>query len=300
MRMLLTIFCLIFCLSNTAHALDDNQTCRDLKDETSCKGVPGCTWVTYQPATDTQSALYRCQGITAQIKYECHHPSPTNDQNNTIYQQDYRYPYPNDYDLGKLEFSETFQIAFPNENYLKKTETGDEGSYTPINFTCSKPGYKLAGWAEGTYELLFRTQDYTISDTQYSQYTEIIAKDAIKWIWPPIVSNLSFSLSPVWVPAIITCNPGEYVDGKTAQCTKCPAGFYCPGVTNAPFDNTDMGKEQCPDGSTSDKNSTAKTDCYLSTELTQFCIDTEESTTLPTCFMIQAYTSAPYYNTDQQ
>ena len=173
-----------------------------------------------------------------------------------------------------------------------------ESDTTPsAKASCKKNGYTLVGWytknikdSDIDYNIMIDLKQ-TIPDSLTSDYEKL--STPFKWDW---ASDLN--VYPVWVPAIITCNPGEYVDGKTTQCTKCPAGFYCPGVTNAPFDNTDIGKEQCPDGSTSNENSAAITDCYLSTSLTQFCIDTESKT--PTCFMIQYYASAPYYNTEQQ
>lgn len=296
MRMLLTIFCLIFCLSNTAHALEDDQTCRNmnLKNETSCEAVPGCTWTEYQSATDTQAILHRCQGIAAQIIYECHHLNPNDDQSKKIYQQNYKFPYPNDYYLGGMEFSETFQIAFKTENDLiKKTETGDEGSYTPIEFTCSKPGYKLAGWAEETYKLLFRTQDYEISESDYSQYTKIEADRSIKWIWPPNDSNLSFSLSPVWVSATVSCDAGEYLSQAAENCAECPSGYYCPGVSNTTFNGEDQGITPCPAGSTSSTGAEKISDCFVEPFVTHFTFGNETSGY--TTFSLPASGKA-YYN----
>ena len=405
MRMLLTIFCLIFCLSNTAHALATIETCKTGTDTNTCNAIAGCYWNsgtctpcpagTYKDRTGTSctecpndkkhtdtdihwhpyktgqtsvdecwwrskchisdkvhtgfgpdggckycqeknddqnniyyyfdshgiiegtlnspdtdytntsckkcgynteetkngdrsckckpgykkegSSIIDCEPANFTITYMCN----VNETATKIYTQSKKYPWDDDIpDL--ITYTEKFNLAFVQTKALSE-----------YSKTCTKLGHELTAWQTSntdTTKLFFKIKS---SASAPEEYTEVnMTSGSAQWNW---ASNLT--VYPVWVPANITCNAGEYVDATTAQCTECPAGFYCPGVENESFNNTDMRKEQCPDGSTSDTGSIAITDCYLNTGLTQFCINTTEPK--PTCFMIQHYASTPYYTNKQ-
>lgn len=74
-------------------------------------------------------------------------------------------------------------------------------------------------------------------------------------------------LLATWRPRIYNCNPGEYLK-KTetvVECAVCPENFYCPGVTEYTYADSDFGKESCPEGYIfAAEGSSSSEDCYKS------------------------------------
>lgn len=65
-----------------------------------------------------------------------------------------------------------------------------------------------------------------------------------------------------------SCNAGQYlkcITGLGCECTTCPAGSYCSGVTNQTYSLSivDYGKTACPTGMTSQSGATKASDCYI-------------------------------------
>jgi len=58
---------------------------------------------------------------------------------------------------------------------------------------------------------------------------------------------------------------GRYLEGESEATngTECPAGSWCPGLTNATYSANDQGINTCPNGYTNSvAGSSANTDCY--------------------------------------
>ena len=63
----------------------------------------------------------------------------------------------------------------------------------------------------------------------------------------------------------ITCEPGQFLDGKPYQCHTCYGGSYCPGKssTGGNLVPGDGGKYKCPDNTYSPSGSTSLSDCSI-------------------------------------
>lgn len=59
-----------------------------------------------------------------------------------------------------------------------------------------------------------------------------------------------------------TCQPGYYFNGSSLTCHSCPAGSYCAGGTIT-YNGTNEGIVSCPNGYTSDSNTSNINNCYI-------------------------------------
>lgn len=275
MRMLITLFSILFILGthSVVHALTTETTCDEKTDKTSCNATAGCYWnnadctakkytLTYKCAKNDEQAIFTQQ--YADIKQPC-----TGTDNTTI---NYIY-YEKNFNIPTFLASESgvernSGIAPSSQECLT-----DLQYYAPkTKIECKKTGYKLIGWQtpEGKAVLNIHGTNDEISEilNSYKEYEIIEAKtdSEIKYKW-----DKDINLYPVWAAEKITCDGGQYFSAESAKCTDCPAGFYCPGVSDGTIDAEnpkDIGRYPCPfgstsDGSTSDTKSDAITDCYL-------------------------------------
>lgn len=67
----------------------------------------------------------------------------------------------------------------------------------------------------------------------------------------------------VWKSKIYSCGPGYYLNKENAACARCLNGYYCEGFSDFPFDGTNHGLHECPEGYiNSGEAATAESNCF--------------------------------------
>ncbi|MBQ8256121.1 MAG: hypothetical protein IJY99_04130 [Alphaproteobacteria bacterium] len=169
-----------------------------------------------------------------------------------------------------LKYDDRFFIPY----FLSQKEVTKGDTYESYNQTwcvdyyapsplhsCKKRGHAIIGWYSEKQKVAFATTGSTTDITSVLGTSYTIHSDQLTYKW---TDNLD--LYPIWKQKIIDCDPGYYLNNANEACFVCPAGYYCPGVSDGTIDAEDpkdIGLSPCPLGSTSDANSDAITDCYL-------------------------------------
>ena len=60
-------------------------------------------------------------------------------------------------------------------------------------------------------------------------------------------NGATVNFKAIWKPKIYSCETGKYLNKENAVCVPCLAGHYCPGFSDFPFDETNLGLNKCPD-----------------------------------------------------
>ncbi len=92
--------------------------------------------------------------------------------------------------------------------------------------------------------------------------------------------SIEYTLTAYYDKFDIICNAGTYLPANETQCSNCSQGYYCTGGTYQ-HSNTAQGMNPCPTGSTSELNSDAITDCYITSQ-TKICDNNGDCFQIPT------------------